>query len=129
MHSNIDMVDHPPHYNAYSIEVIEVARHCSFDIGNAVKYLMRHLHKGQSEQDLRKAKWYIDDHMSTWHGQKELLSDPDAKRKLLQLVKEYRQQDGSLPGVADTLTWIAFENLPNAQASLAMALQGDFTKS
>ena len=45
------MVHSPPHYNAYSIEVIEVTRHCSFDIGNAIKYMLRHPHKGSSLQD------------------------------------------------------------------------------
>lgn len=64
-----DMVNHPPHYTsskAYcanckeSIECIEIARHMSFNIGNAVKYLWRHELKGGLE-DLKKAKWYIDD--------------------------------------------------------------------
>lgn len=49
------MIHNPPHYNAYSIEVIEVTRYCSFDVGNAIKYMLRHLHKGTSEQDLGKA--------------------------------------------------------------------------
>lgn len=64
-----DMVNHPPHYTsskAYcanckeSIECIEIARHMSFNIGNAVKYLWRHELKGGLE-DLKKAKWYIND--------------------------------------------------------------------
>ena len=64
-----DMVNHPPHYTSSkahcanckeSIECIEIARHMSFNIGNAVKYLWRHELKGGIE-DLKKAKWYIND--------------------------------------------------------------------
>lgn len=64
-------VDHPKHYNQHpsGIECIEIARHYSFDIGNAIKYLWRHglkSEKGKTDvsksiEDLEKAKWYIDD--------------------------------------------------------------------
>lgn len=66
---DIDMVNHPPHYNNGSavcdkcgdcIECIEVTRHMPFNIGNAVKYLWRWQHKGGLE-DLKKARWYLDD--------------------------------------------------------------------
>lgn len=64
----IDMVNHPPHYNSSEskcecgrrIECIDVTRHMSFNIGNAVKYLWRFQHKNGIE-DLKKAKWYLDD--------------------------------------------------------------------
>ncbi len=64
-----DMVDHPPHYTSSdakcancgeSIECIEITRHMSFSIGNAVKYLWRYNLKNGLE-DLKKAKWYIGD--------------------------------------------------------------------
>lgn len=117
-----DMVNHPPHYNAYSIEVIEVTRHCSFDIGNAIKYMLRHLHKGTSQQDLEKALWYIDDYMSMTQGREALVPNPLAKKKLYTLIKEYRAQDKAILEVAESLRWIALENLPEAQKSLAMVL-------
>jgi len=73
---NKDMVNHPPHYTSSkahcgnckeSIECIEIARHMSFNIGNAVKYLWRHELKGGIE-DLKKAKWYINDAIKQLEG-------------------------------------------------------------
>lgn len=64
-----DMINHPVHYTTSDakcskcqepIECIEVTRHMSFNIGNAVKYLWRYKHKGGLE-DLKKAQWYIND--------------------------------------------------------------------
>lgn len=68
-----DNVDHPKHYNSSPaicecgrrIECIDVTRHMNFNIGNAVKYLWRYLDKGGLE-DLKKARWYIEDHIKHW---------------------------------------------------------------
>lgn len=64
----VDMVNHPPHYTSHpsGMEVIEVTRYMSFDLGNAVKYMMRHGHKGSSRQDLEKATWYLRDHIGAF---------------------------------------------------------------
>lgn len=68
-----DMVNHPSHYTwlkeKCGIEVIDITRHLDFDIGNAVKYLLRHGHKPEKGltikkkaiQDLEKAIFYIKD--------------------------------------------------------------------
>ena len=72
-----DHVNHPPHYNwlidKCGIEVIDIARHLDFDLGNAIKYILRagkkpiinenlsdDFHKA-AIQDLNKAIWYIND--------------------------------------------------------------------
>lgn len=57
----IDQVNHPPHYksNPSGIEAIEITRHFDFSTGNALKYLLRHEHKGDPSQDLQKARWYV----------------------------------------------------------------------
>ena len=64
-----DNVNHPLHYTSSkaccanckeNIECIDVTRHMSFNIGNAVKYLWRYDLKNGVE-DLKKAKWYIND--------------------------------------------------------------------
>ncbi len=54
-------VNHPGHYNQHpsGIECIDVVEHMSFNVGNAVKYLWRADYKDSSDQDLAKAKWYI----------------------------------------------------------------------
>ena len=55
----VDLVNHPPHYSAHpsGVEVIELTEHLSFCLGNAVKYVLRHRHKGNPVQDLEKALW------------------------------------------------------------------------
>lgn len=55
--------DHPQHYNSHAsgIECIEIVRHMSFNVGNAMKYLWRADEKGAPIEDLEKAVWYIND--------------------------------------------------------------------
>lgn len=52
----------PQHYRRFPVEVIDIAEHLSFNLGNAVKYLTRAGHKAGApvETDLLKARWYID---------------------------------------------------------------------
>jgi hypothetical protein len=54
-------VDHPSHYNAGNIEVIDAIEdwNLNFSLGNAVKYIARADHKGASIEDLQKAAWYL----------------------------------------------------------------------
>lgn len=54
-------VNHPPHYNAGGIEVIDAieAWRLGFSTGNAVKYIARAQYKGRELEDLRKARWYL----------------------------------------------------------------------
>lgn len=67
-----DMINHPPHYTSHPakcdcgkpIECIQITRHMSFNIGNAVKYLWRAGLKGDAVADLRKAAWYINDEIA-----------------------------------------------------------------
>lgn len=66
-------VNHPPHYNYLKdlcgIEVIDITRHMDFDLGNAIKYILRSGHKSEQGysnvskqiEDLQKAIWYIND--------------------------------------------------------------------
>ncbi len=57
-----DSVNHPAHYNAGGIEVIDVieAFGLGFHLGNVVKYILRSDRKGATIEDLRKARWYLD---------------------------------------------------------------------
>ncbi|MFC9974324.1 DUF3310 domain-containing protein [Spirillospora sp. NPDC127200] len=58
-----DPVNHPGHYTwLHGLEVIDVTEQFNFNIGNAIKYLMRAGRKGGPDtatQDLAKAAWYI----------------------------------------------------------------------
>lgn len=73
----IDKVNHPSHYtwlkDKAGIEVIDITRHMDFDLGNAVKYILRAGHKTEKGyndkdktiEDLKKAIWYINDKIKT----------------------------------------------------------------
>jgi hypothetical protein len=56
-----DMVNHPPHYTVNGIEVIDVIENykLNYRLGNVVKYVLRADRKGNKEQDLKKALWYL----------------------------------------------------------------------
>lgn len=61
-----DMVNHPPHYTNHpsGIEPIEITRHMNFNLGNALKYIMRADYKGKPIEDLKKAIWYLNDEIA-----------------------------------------------------------------
>lgn len=54
-------VDHPKHYNAGKIEVIDAIEDwgLGFHLGNVVKYVARANLKGHPLEDLKKAQWYL----------------------------------------------------------------------
>lgn len=56
-----ERIDHPAHYNQHpsGIEAIEICEHMGFNLGNAIKYLLRADHKGQKLDDLKKAAWHV----------------------------------------------------------------------
>ena len=68
-----DKVNHPSHYtwlkDICGIEVIDITRHLDFDLGNAIKYILRAGHKSEEGyddtakeiEDLQKAIFYIND--------------------------------------------------------------------
>lgn len=72
-----DPVNHPSHYtwikDKCGIEVIDITRHLDFDLGNAIKYILRAgrkpiINENLSDdflraaiQDLKKALFYIND--------------------------------------------------------------------
>ena len=60
--SEHDPVNSPKHYTNHpsGIECIQVTRHMSFNLGNAMKYIWRADLKNGIE-DLHKAIWYIND--------------------------------------------------------------------
>ena len=61
--TNADMVNHPAHYNAGRIEVIEAIEDwgLQYHRGTAVKYIARAGRKDASKEveDLQKAIWYL----------------------------------------------------------------------
>lgn len=64
-----DPVNRPKHYvnQACGIEPIEICEHMGFNLGNVVKYVMRHDKKNGIE-DLKKARWYLDREIKKQEG-------------------------------------------------------------
>jgi len=60
-----DLVNHPAHYTSHpsGVEAIDITRHMNFNLGNAVKYIWRAGLKGDSIEDLQKARFYISDEL------------------------------------------------------------------
>ena len=56
-----DVVNHPAHYKTGGIETIDFieAKNLSYHLGNVVKYIARADSKGNREEDLLKARWYL----------------------------------------------------------------------
>ena len=63
-----DQINHPPHYQQGRVEAIEVIEDVvagapdavtGYLVGQALKYLLRAWHKGNTMQDLQKATWYL----------------------------------------------------------------------
>ena len=74
------------HYKKHTIEAIDVIRdwNLGFELGNVIKYIARHNHKGTPLKDLAKAEWYLREYMLT-------LSERIAK---LDKMVEQNQLDG-----------------------------------
>lgn len=60
--SNKEMVNHPKHYQGNGLEAIDVieAFNLNFNLGNAVKYILRCGKKDNDLQELNKAIWYLE---------------------------------------------------------------------
>ena len=61
-----DPVNHPRHYTEHpsGVECIQITEHMGFCLGNAIKYIWRADLKGNSIEDLKKARWYLDREIS-----------------------------------------------------------------
>lgn len=66
-----DNVNHPKHYTSHpsGVECIQITRHMSFTLGNAMKYIWRADLKNGLE-DLKKAQWYINDEIKKRENEK-----------------------------------------------------------
>lgn len=78
-----DKVNHPSHYtwlkDKCGIEVIDITRHMDFNLGNALKYILRAGHKSEEGytnrqkeiEDLKKAIFYIQDKLKSLENEND----------------------------------------------------------
>jgi hypothetical protein len=64
------MVNSPAHYQGSNFEVIDIINDykLNFELGNAIKYILRADKKGNKKQDLEKAIWYLNHELSKFRG-------------------------------------------------------------
>ena len=64
------MVNHPPHYTNHpsGVECIDITRHMGFNLGNVVKYVWRADLKGDQIEDLKKARFYLNNEIEKLEG-------------------------------------------------------------
>lgn len=88
----------PKHYQSDGIQVIDVIESfgLGFDLGNAVKYILRAGKKDSEEQDLRKAIWYILHHLKLEPQNNQLMANEfltderiNALRDLVETLKNF----------------------------------------
>jgi hypothetical protein len=65
-----DLVNSPAHYDGGLLEAIDVIEsfELGFNLGNAVKYILRCEKKGNKKQDLEKAIWYLNRELKKFNG-------------------------------------------------------------
>lgn len=70
--SGIDAVKEPTHYKSNGMEVIDIieAFGLGFRLGNVVKYILRSDKKGNSIEDLKKARRYLSREIAILEGRK-----------------------------------------------------------
>jgi len=69
-----DEIAYPAHYNASDIQPIEVieAWGMGYNLGNVIKYVCRHKHKGTPIKDLKKAQWYLSREISALEKESQI---------------------------------------------------------
>lgn len=84
-----DAVNHPKHYGQVpGIECIDVVKHFDFTRGNAMKYLWRAGSKGDILEDLKKARWYVDQEIKDIERQREEESEDDLLSKVTSTLSD-----------------------------------------
>lgn len=71
--NTFDVVERPAHYNQGGIECIEYIKQVlgpegfiAYCLGNQIKYTHRHKYKGKPQEDLKKARYYLNKAIETY---------------------------------------------------------------
>ena len=78
----MEKINHPEHYKGNKYEAIDIIDdyQLGFNLGNAVKYILRAGKKGDTAEDLKKAKWYIEHKICKLMNVKEKSKEQCSKR-------------------------------------------------
>ncbi|MFW0120307.1 DUF3310 domain-containing protein [Rothia sp. P5764] len=94
-----DLINHPPHYTQHpsGIESIKIAQMGGFNLGNAIKYLYRHEHKGDPISDLKKARFYLQRLTELDAIQIELINSHDTQGAINQIQEVLKHEPANTP--------------------------------
>lgn len=78
----MEKINHPEHYKGNKYEAIDIIDdyQLGFNLGNAVKYILRAGKKGDTAEDLKKAKWYIEHEICKLMNEQEKSKEQRSKR-------------------------------------------------
>lgn len=93
----------PEHYRKHpsGVEAIELCELLGFNLGNALKYLMRADHKGQRDDDRKKAAWYLRRQANRLDA--TLSYVPKAARALAERIRDHENRASDLACLLDML--------------------------
>lgn len=79
---NGEKINHPEHYKGNKYEAIDIIDdyQLGFNLGNAVKYILRAGKKGDTAEDLKKAKWCIEHEICKLMNEQEERKEKRSKR-------------------------------------------------
>lgn len=79
---NGEKINHPEHYKGNKYEAIDIIDdyQLGFNLGNAVKYILRAGKKGDAAEDLKKATWYIEHEICKLMNEQEERKEKRSKR-------------------------------------------------
>lgn len=102
-----DQVNHPDHYggedNPYEVIKFIEAHGLGFSLGNVVKYVARADRKGTPDEDLEKARWYLDREIAArkaWSGEAAMNLQRQRDAMLLLVCEWYGYASDGLDTVA-----------------------------
>lgn len=98
-----DEINHPNHYTAGGIEVIDFieAWQLGFNLGNVVKYVARAGHKTTPLVDLKKAAWYLAREITGRETAVQALQEVSVERKPDEVRMEFKVGDWQQAGPDD----------------------------
>lgn len=103
------MVNHPSHYTKERIPVtiylepIDLCELYGFNVGNAMKYLLRAKNKGNYVQDLMKAQWYLlrEKELLVKHGFADVNNNPSYMAPVYSIFESYRNHNHFIKTLID----------------------------
>lgn len=99
-----DNINRPAHYTHHpsGVESIQIAQMGGFNLGNAIKYLYRHEHKGDPITDLKKARFYLQRLTNLDAAQIELINAHNPQ-KAIDLIQEVLNHEPARTPLRHTL--------------------------